>query len=166
MNVAPAIDPPGDTSNESESPAKPSHRRRRRGSAGAIDAHVGARLRLQRTLRGLSQEKLGEALGLTFQQIQKYERGSNRIGAGRLYEISRVLDVPIGYFFESLDSVSSERAAPGVSDSVSPAEYGVMNRRETLELVRGYYRIADPKVRRRILELVKSVAPPAERSND
>ena len=68
-----------------------------------VDVHVGTRVRLRRTLLGMSQEKLGEAIGLTFQQVQKYERGTNRIGASRLYELSRVLDVPVGFFFEEID---------------------------------------------------------------
>src|SRR5581483_4327424 len=80
-------------------------RRRRRKSEGPnpIDVHVGARVRLRRTALGMSQEKLGDAIGLTFQQVQKYERGTNRIGASRLYELSRVLEVPVSFFFEELD---------------------------------------------------------------
>lgn len=129
--------------------------RGRRGGAGAVDAHVGARVRLQRTLRGMSQEKLGEALGLTFQQVQKYERGSNRIGAGRLHEIATVLDVPVEFFYEGVGANGPLTA--GLAEEPAKSEFQVMNRRETLELVRAYYRIGDPKVRRRIVDLIKSV---------
>jgi transcriptional regulator with XRE-family HTH domain len=117
------------------------------------DVHVGARVRLRRTMLGMSQEKLGEALGLTFQQVQKYERGANRVGASRLWEMSRVLDVPVSYFFQELDT---EHGAP-VHD-VGDLEADPMTKRETLELVRAYYKITDPMVRRRIFELTKALA--------
>src|SRR5512145_1807794 len=78
------------------------------GKPNPIDVHVGSRVRLRRTLLGMSQEKLGEAIGLTFQQVQKYERGANRIGSSRLFDLARVLDVPVSYFFEDM--------APGVQD--------------------------------------------------
>ena len=103
-----------------------------------IDVHVGSRIRLRRTLLGMSQERLGEALGLTFQQVQKYESGANRVGASRLFDLSRVLDVPIGFFFDDVRDV-------------------VLSRRETLELVAAYYRILDPAVRQRVLDLIKSL---------
>ena len=131
-----------------------------------IDIHVGSRIRLRRTLLGMSQERLGEALGLTFQQVQKYERGVNRVGASRLFDLSRVLDVPISFFFDDMpDSVTSAFAAhpgrrstglPELSDSVAD---DTMSRRETLELVRAYYRITDPAVRKRVFELIKSMGP-------
>ncbi len=101
-----------------------------------VDVHVGSRVRLQRKLLGMSQTDLGKALGLTYQQIQKNERGFNRFSAGRLYRLSHFLDVPIEYFFEGLEE--------GVTAS---SEVDVMVKRETLELVRAYYRIRDPKVR-------------------
>ncbi len=101
-----------------------------------VDVHVGGRVRLRRTLLGMSLDKLGEALELTFQQVQKYERGMNRIGASRLYQLCHILDVPIEYFFEEL-----EGGGP------APSPDNVMLKRETLELVRGYYRIRDSKVR-------------------
>src|SRR3982074_632911 len=72
----------------------------RDGKPNPVDVHVGSRVRLRRTLLGMSQEKLGEAIGLTFQQVQKYERGAHRTGASRLHELSRVLDVPVGFFFD------------------------------------------------------------------
>lgn len=137
-------------------------RRKGKGKSNPIDAHVGKRLRLRRTLLGLSQEKLGEAVELTFQQIQKYERGANRIGASRLFAISRVLDVPVGYFFEDMDSHASSFAnADGSYDGLAedaPSEEDKMAKRETLELVRAYYRIKDPAVRKRLFDLTKSIA--------
>ena len=133
-----------------------------------IDTHVGARIRLRRTLMGMSQEKLGEALGLTFQQVQKYERGVNRVGASRLFDLSRVLDVPINFFFDDLsDKLAgihgtghATRAAGGFAEP--QAGFGTdesLNRRETLELVRAYYRITEPSVRKRVFDLIKSMGP-------
>jgi transcriptional regulator with XRE-family HTH domain len=136
---------------------KATERARRRGvkyeGPNPADVHVGARVRLRRTMLGMSQEKLGEALGLTFQQVQKYERGANRVGASRLWEMSRVLDVPVSYFFEELDGGATQGAADG-----SELEGNPMTKRETLELVRAYYRISDPAVRRRIFDLTKALA--------
>ncbi|WP_376097673.1 helix-turn-helix domain-containing protein [Roseomonas sp. CCTCC AB2023176] len=130
-----------------------------------IDVHVGSRVRLRRTLLGMSQEKLGEALGLTFQQVQKYERGVNRIGASRLFDLARVLDVPIGFFFDDMPggpgggtSAYRSRLA-GFAETQDAFEDDTMNRRETLELVRAYYRITEPAVRKRVFELIKSLAP-------
>lgn len=117
------------------------------------DIHVGARVRLRRTMLGMSQEKLGEALGLTFQQVQKYERGANRVGASRLWEMSRVLDVPVSYFFEELDGTPQGGAAASGERDGDP-----MAKRETLELVRAYYKIEDPTIRRRIFDLTKALA--------
>ena len=133
-----------------------------------IDVHVGSRIRLRRTLMGMSQERLGEALGLTFQQVQKYERGVNRVGASRLFDISRVLDVPISYFFDDMPEGMSETPVSGprgrmygFAEAQEPFAPGVddhMNKRETLELVRAYYRITDPQVRKRVFELAKALA--------
>lgn len=133
-----------------------------------IDVHVGARVRLRRTLLGMSQEKLGEAIGLTFQQVQKYERGANRVGASRLYDLSRVLDVPVAYFFEEMGAAvaSAAEARLGGMAEASPSpsyEADPMMRRETLELVRAYYRINDPQIRRRLFDLTKAIASAAER---
>lgn len=123
-----------------------------------IDIHVGSRVRMRRTLLGMSQEKLGNALGLTFQQIQKYERGANRIGSSRLYKLSHILDVPVGYFFEDMQEETVKRAR-GLSDTGPEAfEQDKLAKRETLELVRAYYKITDPKVRKKTFELVKAVA--------
>jgi len=139
-----------------------SARRGRRGRGGVphpVDIHVGSRVRMRRTLLGMSQEKLGEALGLTFQQVQKYERGANRIGASRLHEISRILDVPVSFFFEEMAAAAAAAAAAhGMAEDQGEFGHDPMARRETLELVRAYYRIKDAKVRKRLFELVKSVA--------
>lgn len=132
-----------------------------------IDVHVGTRIRLRRTLLGMSQERLGEALGLTFQQVQKYERGVNRVGASRLFDLSRVLDVPISFFFddmpESLAAAfggqASGRRVAGFADTQDGFADDTLNRRETLELVRAYYRITDPAVRKRVFDLIKSMGP-------
>ena len=117
--------------------------------ANEIDAHVGSRLRLRRLLLGISQEKLGGALGLTFQQIQKYERGANRVGASRLFDLSRVLDVPVSYFFadmpEETAAVMPGRLAGKMSASREPSlDADVLLSKETAELVRAYYAIARP----------------------
>lgn len=122
-----------------------------------IDVHVGSRVRMRRTLLGMSQEKLGNALGLTFQQIQKYERGANRIGSSRLFKLSRILDVPVSYFFDDMPEDSGKRAK-GFAEADGKFEVDKMAKRETLELVRAYYKIRDPKVRKRAFELVKAIA--------
>ena len=134
----------------------------RKGKANPIDVHVGSRMRLRRTLLGLSQGKLGKAVGLTFQQIQKYERGANRVGSSRLYALSRVLDVPVAYFFEEMSSEVSGKGGKGVPGlaEAPQVEFSAdpLAKRETLELVRAYYRIKDPKVRKRFFGLAKSLA--------
>jgi transcriptional regulator with XRE-family HTH domain len=136
--------------------------RRKSDKPNPIDVHVGARVRLRRTLLGMSQERLGEAIGLTFQQVQKYERGANRVGASRLYDLSRVLDVPVSFFFDDLDAappVPVDGAATGVAEpAAAPYEPDPLMRRETLELVRAYYRIPDPQIRRRLFDLTKAIA--------
>ncbi len=127
-----------------------------------VDAHVGRRVRLRRTLLGMSQEKLGKELGLTFQQVQKNERGTNRIGASRLYELSKVLDVPVSYFFDDMPpEVAGKRPGrpAGMAEAAGAAyEADTLAKRETLELVRAYYRIKHEKVRKRIFELTKALA--------
>lgn len=129
-----------------------------------IDVHVGTRVRLRRTLLGMSQEKLGEALGLTFQQVQKYERGVNRIGASRLFDLARVLDVPIGFFFDDMPDAMGGTGAlrarlSGFAEQQEGFEDDTLHKRETLELVRAYYRITEPSVRKRVFDLIKSLAP-------
>ena len=128
--------------------------------ANPVDTHVGGRVRLRRMLLGMSQEKLAEHLGLTFQQVQKYEKGINRIGASRLFELAHVLRVPVQYFYEELAiAEGGEEALRGFTDR--PAESYILdflNSREGLELNRAFLRVADPKVRRSILELVRALA--------
>lgn len=134
------------------------------GSPNPIDVYVGARVKMRRTLLGMSQEKLGEAIGLTFQQVQKYERGLNRISASRLFDISKVLEVPISFFFEEMDEQVAElspRMLAGVAELAEEPvtfDYDPMTRRETLELVRYYYKIPDRRVAKRLFDLVKSMA--------
>jgi transcriptional regulator with XRE-family HTH domain len=115
----------------------------------------------------MSQEKLGEAIGLTFQQVQKYERGANRVGASRLFDLSRVLDVPVSFFFDDISDDVSQRSprmmVVGLSEeSEPPPEADPLTKRETLELVRAYYRISDPQVRKRVFELAKALAKASE----
>jgi len=132
------------------------------GVPNPVDVHVGSRVRLRRTLLGLSQDRLGAAVGLTFQQIQKYERGANRIGASRLFQFSEILEVPVSFFFEEMpDEIKTRQGAfkVGMQDqSQESFERDPMVKRETLELVRNYYRITDPRVRRNVFELAKSLA--------
>ena len=135
-----------------------------------VDIHVGARLRLRRTLVGMSQEQLGKASGLTFQQIQKYERGTNRMGASRLFQLARLLNVQVSWFFDELPSaLGGKQPQQGLSDSEQESLEGVpqndnqiMQRRETLELIRAYYRIADPKQRRAVYDFIKKMAGKSE----
>lgn len=124
------------------------------GNPNPVDIHVGSRVRLRRTLLGMSQERLGEALGLTFQQVQKYERGANRIGASRLFDLAKALQVPVGFFFDDLP----EGVAEGAPPMASVQDDDPMQRRETIELVRAFYRIQDPTARRRLYELARSIA--------
>ena len=133
--------------------------------AQLVDVHVGSRMRQRRTLLGMSQSKVGEAVGLTFQQIQKYERGSNRIGSSRLYEFAKVLDVPVSYFFDEMPSNAlsgrpmSGRGRKGFGEAGTPFEQekDPLIKRETLELVRAYYKIREGRVRKRIFEMVKAM---------
>ncbi|CAA7612813.1 helix-turn-helix domain-containing protein [Magnetospirillum sp. SS-4] len=153
------------------SPRKSSRRGRLpSGLPNPIDIHVGARVRLRRTLMGLSQEKLGAALGLTFQQVQKYERGANRIGASRLFDLGRVLDVPVSFFFDDMSDAIRQQSplavargdAVGLAEEPAGFENDPLTRRETLDLVRAYYAIADPHIRRRVYDLAKALAASAE----
>ncbi len=126
-----------------------------------IDAHVGGRVRLRRMLLGISQEKLGEQLGLTFQQIQKYEKGVNRIGASRLFDLSKVLNVPIQFFYDDAPAAENGVAAhTGFAEPAADAYItGFLNTREGVELNKAYARISDIRTRRAILDLVRSLAP-------
>lgn len=125
-----------------------------------VDIHVGSRIRLCRTLKGLSQQKLAQALGLTFQQVQKYERGANRVGASRLFELSQILDVPPSFFFEGAPTMDGAPAveSAGLSEGdQAPFDSERLFRREILEFVRAYDRIEDQAVRKRLFELVKAI---------
>lgn len=147
-------------SNTKEKSSSPPRKSGGKGRASPIDKYVGTRLRQRRTLLGVSQEKLGDSLGVTFQQIQKYERGTNRIGAGRLFEISKILDVPVAYFYEGYDGALTAGADGFAETEQTGFDGNPMNRRETLELVRYYYGIKDPKLRKQIFDLAKSMAQP------
>ncbi len=122
-----------------------------------IDKHVGSRVRMRRMMLGMSQEKLGDALGLTFQQVQKYEKGSNRIGASRLQQISIILQVPVAFFFEGAPTPEGESF--GLSEAPSPAYVtDFLATTDGLTLVKAFMRIRAPKLRRRIVELVEEMA--------
>lgn len=128
-----------------------------------IDRHVGSRVRMRRVILGMSQEKLGEALGLTFQQVQKYEKGANRIGASRLQQISRTLDVPPSYFFEGAPSFENGSNVASNQSSVAedaPSTYvaDFLSTSEGLHLNMAFARIHDPKIRKRIIDLVTALA--------
>ena len=126
-----------------------------------IDKHVGSRVRMRRVLLGMSQEKLGEALDLTFQQVQKYEKGTNRIGASRLQQISKTLNVPPAYFFDgapSFDANETNDTHSATAESGSTYVVDFLSTTEGLHLNRAFARIQDPKVRKRIVELVAALA--------
>jgi transcriptional regulator with XRE-family HTH domain len=125
-------------------------------STGSIDKEVGSRVRMRRVSIGMSQEKLGDMLGLTFQQVQKYEKGMNRISVARLIEIARILGVDIHFF---LNGVTSTKSAPGFAEEKPPAYVAdVMSTPEGLQLVRNFTGIKNPKVRKSIVQLVASLA--------
>src|SRR5712691_6169219 len=133
---------------------------------GLVDVHVGTRIRQRRALLGMSQTKLGQAIGITFQQVQKYERGANRIGSGRLYELARALDVPVSFFFEEMPSKvvggrQGRRNGPRkgtLRKSPFEGDKDPLAKRETMELIRAYYKIGEARVRKRVFEMVKTVA--------
>ena len=132
-----------------------------RSGPNPIDIHVGARVRLCRNLLGMSQTDLGKAVGTSYQQIQKYERGVNRVGASRLFNLGRALDVPVSFFFEDLSPAAAgagRKRTKGFSEAPATAlDFDVLSKRETIELVRAYYRVTDPKQRRRVLDLIKAL---------
>lgn len=122
-----------------------------------VDKYVGSRVRMRRIMLGMSQEKLGEALGLTFQQVQKYEKGTNRVGASRLQQISEILQVPVSFLFEG--GPSGAVNAGGFTEGTSPAYVSdFLATSEGLALTRAFTRIADVKLRRSIVELVEQIA--------
>lgn len=120
----------------------------------AADIHIGRRVQERRRQMGISQERLGERLGITFQQVQKYEKGANRIGAGRLYTISEILEIPVGHFFDGLGAARSG----GLRDGDGQMPFGADRSQEAERLTRDFARIEDPDVRARILDLVKVLA--------
>ncbi len=140
--------------------AKAKSRRVRSAGISPIDAHVGARLRQCRRLLGMSQTTLGDALGLSFQQVQKYENGTNRITAGRLFALSQMLDVPVEYFFDDMPAeVAASSPAQGGGKAKKPPSYEAdpMAKLETLKLVRAYYKITDPEIRKQLFEMTKTL---------
>lgn len=127
-----------------------------------IDRHVGSRVRMRRILVGMSQEKLGEALGLTFQQVQKYEKGTNRIGASRMQQISSILRAPVSFFFEGApgqDQIVMDSVHTGFAEAGSPGYVAdFLATSEGIQLNKAFVRIKDPKIRRRLVDLVSSLA--------
>ncbi len=131
------------------------------GKPHPVDVHVGARVWMRRTLLGMTQTDLGDALGLTFQQVQKYERGTNRISASRLYGLSQVFDVTVEYFFEDMPpDIAANSPAKGRGKAKKPPGYELdpIAKRETLELVRAYYNIEDANVRQQLREMATAMA--------
>jgi transcriptional regulator with XRE-family HTH domain len=145
---------------------KPSGRTASQGNPNPVDMHVGQRIRQRRTLLGVTQQKLGQMLGVTFQQVQKYERGANRVGSSRLFDVARVLEVPVSFFFDEMTQQVQARSPGRLMGLAEPKplafEPDPTLKRETLELVRAYYRIKDPKMRKRVFELTKSLAGPGK----
>ena len=126
-------------------------------SPNPTDKHVGSRVRMRRMMLSMSQEKLGDALGLTFQQVQKYEKGTNRIGASRLQHISRILQVPIAFFFDGAPEIPGQ--ATGMGETPSPGYVSdFLSTSDGLALTKAFTRIADGKLRRRIVDLVEEIA--------
>ncbi|WP_207462855.1 helix-turn-helix transcriptional regulator [Azospirillum sp. SYSU D00513] len=127
----------------------------------AVDVYVGSRIRTRRTLIGMNQTALAQRVGLTFQQIQKYEKGANRVSASKLWQFSQALDVPVSFFFEEMPGDLRKRGGlspePADASPVDNPEPGLMRKRETLELVKAYTRIANPRDRRRIYEIFKTL---------
>ncbi len=123
----------------------------------SVDVHVGSRIRMRRMILGMSQERLGEAIGVTFQQVQKYERGASRVSAGRLHSLAGALGVPVSYFFEGAAVAGGDGASePGKRPAACETPQSMS--RETLELLRAYYRIPYPAIRRHLFELTKAIA--------
>jgi transcriptional regulator with XRE-family HTH domain len=122
-----------------------------------IDKHVGSRVRMRRMMLSMSQEKLGDALGLTFQQVQKYEKGTNRIGASRLQQISQILQVPVAFFFEGVPILNPQ--PDGMEEAPSPTYVSeFLATSDGLALTKAFMRIKEPRLRRRIVDLVEEIA--------
>src|SRR5688500_4216920 len=123
-----------------------------------IDKHVGSRVRMRRMMLSMSQEKLGDALGLTFQQVQKYEKGTNRIGASRLQQISHILQVPVAFFFEGAPNLPGQSDG-GMKEAPSPAYVSdFLATSDGLALTKAFMRIKEAKLRRRIVDLVEEIS--------
>lgn len=136
---------------------------KKKGRASSVDEHVGHQLRQRRSIVGMTQENLADAVGITFQQVQKYENGANRVSAGRLFEFSRILNVPVSFFFENFGAEASSKSYYnlGMAENDQSAFEGpgdIMAKKETLDLVRIYYSIQDPKLRKNLFNFVKSMA--------
>ncbi|MDX2112636.1 MAG: helix-turn-helix domain-containing protein [Alphaproteobacteria bacterium] len=125
-----------------------------------VDGHVGKRLRLRRTMMGLSQEAVAKAVGITFQQVQKYEKGSNAMNAARLVEFARFMNVPVAYFFEGLEGYATSSATPtGFAEDAVEFEFeGGVSERESLEMMKAFKRIKEQPIRKRLSDLVRAVA--------
>ena len=130
-----------------------------------IDRHVGGRVRLRRTLIGMSQEQLGHKLGVTFQQVQKYEKGSNRVSASRLWQVARILGVPISFFFDQATDVSDPQLE-GLADSGQSEINDVTQSTESLVLLRHFTQIPDPAIRRAVVDLARTLATATSANGD
>jgi transcriptional regulator with XRE-family HTH domain len=146
------------TKTKSAAKSQPETRSPRR--PNPVDAHVGSRVRMRRMLLGMSQEKLGEHLGLTFQQVQKYEKGVNRIGASRLFDMAKVLAVPVQFFYEDAPGIDEVTAGVAGFAETPNESYVVefLSSREGLELNKAFVKITDPRLRRTVIDLVRSLA--------
>jgi transcriptional regulator with XRE-family HTH domain len=120
-----------------------------------VDIYVGGRIRQRRNLLGMSQDKLAGNLGVTFQQVQKYENGVNRVGASRLFQVAKTLGVPVAYFFDGFQGTVHE-VSPMVAEQNAQIGDDILNRKETLDLVRAYYSIKDERIRRKMLDVLRS----------
>ena len=142
------------------------------GTPNPIDLHVGSRVRMRRSLLGMSQERLAAELGVTFQQVQKYERGSNRIGASRLWDLAQVLGVSVDFFYQDIDANVSDQsprkiyAKPQFSEEVCEFDMDTLLRRDVSTLLRAYTKISDPKLQKNVLDLVSALAGGSDSNED
>ncbi len=131
--------------------------RKRAGEYAYVDEHVGARIRVRRTLMSMSQEKLGEVVGLSFQQVQKYETGANRVSAGRLFQFAEILNVPVSYFFENVPADAASHARR-LRDNGKAVPADMLTSRESLKLIRAYYGLPNPALRKIVFGLIEALA--------
>lgn len=144
------------------------------GTPNPIDLYVGSRVRMRRSILGMSQERLASELGITFQQVQKYERGSNRIGASRLWDLAQVLGVSVDFFYQDIDTHTSDQsprkiyAKPELSEESLDFDMDLLLRRDVTNLLRAYTKIQDPKIQKNVVDLVVALTglPPSETEND